>query len=261
MIYKQHFSHELLKKYAIIMGSILTGIDVVRYKPDGSEDSRQQVSVTYSAKEKFIQRTLSDPDLLRQPAIVLPRIGFEMTGISYAPERKISSRHKFIYKNGDNKTFIVYTPVPYDITYSATLIAKTQTDALQVVEQLVPFFTPDYVVTMKATGTPEIGFDVPITLDAVGVRDNYDGEFEDRRQIIWQFDFLVKGFLFGPVREGGIIKTVDVNMFDMDQLPVSPVNRQFLVNYNFVPFIDGVALADIGYDDPFTIVDTITYPA
>ena len=260
MIYKQHFYHELLKKYTVVMGSLLDGIDVVRYNNLGTEESRQRVPVTYAAKEKFIQRTQSDPELLRQPAIVLPRIGFEMTGLSYAPERKISSKQKFAYRNGNSKSYTVYTPIPYDITFSATLIAKTQTDALQVVEQLVPFFSPDYVVTMKGIGTPEIGFDVPITLDAIGVQDSYEGDLEERRQIIWRFDFLLKGFLFGPVREGGVIKTVDVTVYDFEQLQITQANRQFLVDYNFVPYINGVPLANIGPDDPYTVQQTITYP-
>lgn len=258
MIYKNHFYHELLKKYTIVMGSLLDGIDVVRYKSDGSEDHRQRVAVSYSPKEKFIQRIQSDPSLTRQSAIGLPRIGFEMVSISYAPERKISGKHKFIYPNGTDSSYNVYTPVPYDIVFSATLIAKTQTDALQVVEQIVPFFTPDYVIAMRGINVPEIGFDVPITLDAVSMSDSYEGELEERRMIQWRFDFVMKGFLFGPVREGGIIKTVDVSLYDHSQLELAPNLQQYLVNYKFTPYIEGVPLTNIGPYDPYSIEETET---
>jgi hypothetical protein len=258
MIYKTHFYHELLKKYSLVMGALLDGIDVVRYNADGTENSRQRVPVVYSEKEKFIQRTQADTDLLRQPAIVLPRIGYEMTSLSYAPDRKISGKHRFVYFNETNKTSAVYTPVPYDITYSATLIAKSKSDAYQVVEQLAPFFTPDYTIAMRGVGNPEIGYDVPITLVSNSSTDTYDGEFEQRRTIQWRFDFVVKGFLFGPVRESGIIKTVDVTLYDYSQLDVNPALRNFLVNYNFVPYINGVSLANIGANDPYTIKETIT---
>jgi hypothetical protein len=246
MIYKNHFYHELLRKYTLVVGSLLDGIDVVRFNPDGSEKSRQRVPVSYSEKEKFIQRTQSDPDLTRQAAIVLPRIGYEMGSLIYSPDRKISGKHKFVYIDSEQKSSVVYTPVPYDITFSATLIAKTQTDALQVVEQLVPFFTPDYTITMRGIGSPDIGFDVPITLSSVSQVDSYDGEFDQRRMIQWRFEFVVKGFLFGPIRESGIIKIVDVSLYDYSQLHVAPELQQYLINYNFVPYINGMPIPNGG---------------
>jgi hypothetical protein len=252
-IYKSHFYHGLIKTYTIVMGSLLDGIDVVRFGQGGVEDSRVRVPVTYSNKEKFIQRIHSDPDLLRQPAIVLPRIAFEMVGMQYNPDRKLSGKHQFAYPNGVNGSYSIYTPVPYDFTFSVTIVAKTQTDALQIVEQLVPFFTPDYHVAVKGIGTPEISYDVGITLLTINPMDNYEGEFEERRTIQWNLSFLLRGFLFGPVREGHIIKTVDISLYDMSQLNLPANLQQYYYDYQFVPYINGVPLLNIASTDPWTV--------
>ena len=260
-IYKKHFYHGLIKSYTVVMGHMLDGIDVVRFKPDGSEDSRVRVPVVHSNKEKFIQRILSDENLTRQPAIVLPRIAFELQGMMYNPSRKISGKHQFAYATTDNSTSSVYTPVPYDFEFTASIIAKTHTDALQIVEQIVPFFTPDYHVTFRGIGDPTIEYDVGITLDTVANDDNYAGEFEDRRMIIWTLSFVMNGFLFGPIRNGSLIKEVDVSLFGMNELSKPVAHQNYLVNYNFVPYINGVPVQNIGVDDPWAIQQTTIYPA
>jgi hypothetical protein len=257
-IYKNHFYHGLIKSYTVVMGHMLDGIDVVRFKPDGTEDSRVRVPVVHSTKEKFIQRILSDESLARQPAIVLPRIAFELQGLMYNPQRKISGKHQFAYATSDNGTSSVYTPVPYDFEFTASIVAKTHSDALQIVEQIVPFFAPDYHVTFRGIGNPIIEYDVGITLDSVANDDSYSGELEDRRLIIWTLSFVVQGFLFGPVRNGSLIKTVDVSIFNMDELAKPAQNQEYLVNYNFVPYINGVPLVNIGIDAPWTVLETTT---
>lgn len=260
-IHNNHFYHSLIKSYTVLIGSILDGIDVVKYKQDGTEDVRVRVPVVYSNKEKWVRRILEDPELKRQPAITLPRIGFEMNGMQYAPDRKLSGKQQFIFRSPTEagKSYRVYTPVPYDFVFTASLIAKTQEDALQVIEQIVPFFTPDYTVNMKGIKNPNISFDIPITLDSVQKDDQYEGRFEDNRMIIWTLSFVLKGFLFGPVKESGIIKHIDMTMYHMDQLDVAPELRNFIVDYNIEPYINGVALADISFDDDYEIRTEILY--
>lgn len=260
-IHSSHFYHSLIKSYTILVGSILDGIDVVRYKSDGTEEARTRVPVTYSAKEKYIRRLLEDPELKRQPAITLPRIGFEMNGLQYAPSRKLSGKQQFVMYNPATTAGVhtVYVPVPYDFIFTATLIAKTQEDALQVIEQIVPFFTPDFTVNMKGIKNPNLSFDVPITLDSVQKDDQYEGRFEDNRMLIWSLSFVLKGFLFGPVKENGIIKHIDLTTYNMDQLQVAPELRNIIVDYNIEPYIDGVALADISYDDPYEVKMEVLY--
>ena len=252
-LYKNHFYHQHIKNYTVVMGSLLNGIDVVRYKQDGTEDSRETVPVTYANKEKFVQRLLSDPNLDRQVAIKLPRISFELVSMQYDPSRKLSGKLQFAYQNGANKTFSVYTPVAYDFTYTVSIIAKTQTDALQIVEQIVPFFTPDYTVHMKAIDSPNITYDVPVSLLSVSNSDSYDGEFDNRRMLVWSMVFLIKGFLFSPVRESGKIKEIDLTFYDKDELVKAPQLQQYLLNTTLTPFINGVPVNSIQEEDDWVV--------
>jgi hypothetical protein len=259
-IHTGHFYHSLLRNYTIVIGSILDGLEVIRYTNTGTEDSRIKVPVAYSPKEKFIRRLLEDPTLEAQPAMTLPRIGFEMTGMQYAPDRKLSSRQEFIFRSDTTSNIgRVYTPVAYDIIFEASIVAKTQEDMLQIIEQIVPFFTPDYTVSFRGIKTPTMNFDVPITLDTIQRSDNYEGRFEDRRMIIWTLSFVVKGFLFGPVRTGGIIKHIDLTYYDMSQVGVPQNQRQFIVDYDIEPYLNGVPLGNINYFDDYTIKTDVTY--
>jgi hypothetical protein len=260
-LYQNHFSHSHLKNYAIIMGSLLDGIDVVRYKPDGTEDHRVRVALTYSPKEKFIRRLVEDPDLLSKPAITMPVIGYEMVSMQYAPERKISNNQKFVFLDpaGIIGPKSVYSPVPYDMVFEATIAAKTQEDMMQIVEQIVPFFAPDFTVSFRGVKNPNTFFNVPITLDSVQRRDNYEGRFEDGRVLVWSLVFIVKGYFFGPVRDTSVIKHIDLTIFNTSELNKSPELRNYIVDYDIEPFIDGVPLADINFDDDYSIKTTVTY--
>lgn len=260
-LYNTHFHHSHLKNYAILVGTLLDGIDVVRFNQAGQEDSRVRVAVTHSPKEKFIRRLAEDPNLLAQPAITMPIIGYEMVSMNYAPDRKLSSKQKFVFVDpaGTKSPKIVYTPVPYDLVFEARIATKTQEDMMQIVEQIAPFFAPDFTVGFRGVKNPNIVFDVPVTLDYIQRRDEYEGRFEDNRVIIWTLGFVVKAFLFGPVREGGLIKHIDVPVYDIAEANKSPELRQYLVDYDIEPFIEGVPLANIQIDDPWTVKTTVTY--
>lgn len=250
-LYKNHFYHNLIRKYVTVMGAIVDGIDVVRYKADGSEESRTKIPVTYSPKEKWIRRITEDPTLDRKPAVLLPRIGYEMTGIMYAPERKVSNKRYFLItdESDANKRHLIYTPVPYDMTFNVYVQTKTQDEMFQVIEQVVPFFQPDYVVEMRGLQAPEVKWDIPITLDAIQTSDSYDGEIEDRRILVTTFEFIMKGYLFGPVRSVPIIKQVSV----MTSAQLES-NGTYISNIQVEPFIEGVALNEIVKEDPYEIL-------
>lgn len=260
-MHSSHFHHSHLKNYAIVMGTLLDGIDVVRYNNLGQEDHRVRVAVTHSPKEKFIRRITEDPNLLAQPAMTLPIIGYELLQMQYAADRKLSSKQKFVFMDpaGAVGPKVVYMPVPYDMVFEASIATKTQEDMMQIVEQIVPFFTPDFTVSFRGVKNPVTVFDVPITLDSIQRRDDYEGRFEDGRMNIWTLTFVVKGWLFGPVREGGVIKHIDMTFYDMGELSKSPELRTFMVDYDIEPFIPGVPLADINFDDDYTIKTDVIY--
>jgi len=261
-IYNTHFYHGLLKKYTTVLGALLDGIDVVRFKADGSEESRTRVPLSYANKEKWVRRIIEDTTMTdRQPAITLPRMSFEMSSIQYAPERKLSSKRYYAFPIQSNTThkYKVMQPVPYDIIYNVHAIAKTQEDMLQIIEQIAPFFTPDYTVEIRGITNPEIKFDIPISLMGFEPDDNAQGGFEDRRMIIWNIQFLLKGYLFGPIKERSVIKEIDIHIYDMDELQMPQILRNYMVDIGVVPFIEGVPLEDIGPDDPYEIQVTVDY--
>lgn len=261
-IYKNHFYHGLIKKYTVVMASLIDGIDVVRFNPDGSENSRVRVPLSYSNKEKWVQKIISDSNMTdRQPAITLPRIGFELESLQYAPDRKLNSKNFFAFPitEDNTKKYKIMQPVPYDFVYSFYAIAKTQEDMLQIIEQIAPFFTPDYTIEMKGINNPDIKYDVPISLMGIENNDNAQGGFEERRMIIWSFQFVLKGFLFGPVKQRGVIREVNVGIYDQEELNKSPELRNFIVDIGITPYIDGVPLEDIGPDDPYGISVTMDY--
>lgn len=255
-LYNSHFYHGLIKKYTIVVGSLLDGIDVIRYNPNGSENMRTKVPLSYSKKEKWVRRLMEDPELTRKPAITLPRMAFEMTDMRYDASRKLSSKRYFAFTNpdADDTKLKVMMPVPWNFDFNVYIATKTQEDMLQIIEQIVPWFTPDYTVTINGIKNPAINFDTPITLTGVNTSDSAEGGFEQRRLILWELGFTLRGYLFGPVRERGVIKTIDVKIMDYDELVKAPQLRNYIIDIGVRPFIDGVPLEDIGSDDPWEVL-------
>ena len=181
-----------------------------------------KVPLTYGPREKFLAKLDGTPTLEAPNgtiAIIVPRISFEITGITYDPERKLSAIHKFKREdhsssNSDVKKFM-YNPVPYDINFSLSVFSKNSEDATAIVEQIIPFFTPDFTTTIKVIDDPEIVMDIPLILNSLNQDDVYEVSFEERRALIWTFDFTMKTYFFGPVKRQGIIKLANVNFFDV----------------------------------------------
>lgn len=198
-IFNEYFYHETLKRYTIAMGSMFSNISVVRKGEDGEEDHRVVVPVTYSSKENFV---LSLQDDGRQEAIKLPRMAFEMTMLVYDGARKLQkNRYYSIDTNtSDTKKGQLYTPSPWDLTFELNIITKTQDEMLQIVEQIIPAFNPEVILTVRVTKDPEVTIDVPVSLMDIARGDTYEGEMTNRRQIIWTLTFIMRGQLFGPYR-------------------------------------------------------------
>jgi len=157
----------------------------------------------------------TDPDLNRDVAIQLPRMGFEITGMTYSPERaKQSSQRNVTNSTTDpQKLLSQYVGVPYDIEMSLSIMVKNANDGAQIVQQILPYFTPDW--TVSANMIPEMGFktDIPIVLVSTAVEDAYEGDFQTRRALIWTLDFQIKAYLYGPVKSAEVIKRVITDTF------------------------------------------------
>jgi hypothetical protein len=206
------FYHQHLRKYVIVFGTLFNDIIVQRKDNAGNVVQDIKVPLAYAPKEKALARIAADPDLSKQVGMVLPRMSFEMTNINYAPERKLNKIHRNVSTFADDKTklYAAYNPVAYDVGFELNVFTRYAEDSTQIIEQILPFFTPEWFVTMNLI--PEMNWrqDIPIVLNGVSMQDTYEGDFETRRALIHTLQFTLKGYLWGPIRKSGIIKTANV---------------------------------------------------
>ena len=219
------FYHETMRKIVVSFGTLFNNIQIVRKNSSGAVVQSMKVPLAYGPQQKFLARLNSDPALASKVAVTLPRLGFEMNGITYDPSRKLNRVQKFrkIKSSTDdsNKLDSQYMPVPYNIEFTLYAMAKNSDDALQIVEQILPYFQPDYTLTVNDMADMGIKRDIPIILNSVTYEDNYQGDFTERRAIIYTMTFTAKFYLYGPVTSSSVIKTVQVDQYtDMpDQSP------------------------------------------
>jgi len=204
-LFNGHFYHGMTKRFTIAIGTLFSDMQVVRYNEDGSENQRVTVPITYSNKEKFVQRLMTDQDHSRKEAITLPRMAFEMVSLNYDGMRKLQKLQKYHFPKSEGENGSVYTPVPYDIVYNLYVVTKTQDEMLQIVEQIAPAFTPDFTISIVGLTETDSTFDFPVTMLDISPSDSFEGSFEERRQIMWTMSFLVKGVFFGPISKRKII--------------------------------------------------------
>jgi len=193
---------------------MFNNIVVSRKTTAGVVDKRIKVPISYSPRDKLLARIETDPNLRKPDAVSLPRMGFEMTSMTYAGERKLSTIKKFTAAgtNGTNRT-IMYAPVPYDVNFQLSIMVKNAEDGTQILEQILPFFTPEWTNTVQLIDDMDIKLDIPLVLLSVSSDDTYEGDFETRRALIWTLDFTMKCYFFGPTKTKKLIKLANVNFF------------------------------------------------
>ena len=212
-----HFYNEGLRKLTIAFGQLFNNIVIQNTSSTGAVTKRIRVPLAYAPKEKFIVR-LEENASSRKVAITLPRLYFEMTSIDYDATRKTSpiQKYKTIIDGNGGEVRIQYVPVPYNLSFELGVIAKSQDDALQIVEQIFPFFTPQYTVSVKPFTNIALSEDVPITLTSVSFTDDFEGSIEQRRTIVYTLSFEMKINFHGPLGTSKIIREVSNNLFIID---------------------------------------------
>jgi len=211
-MFGSQFYHQSLRKYVIMFGNMFNDIVVKQYNRDGTTASAIMVPIAYGPKEKFLVRTQQDPNLDQQISIQLPRLAFEMTTLNYDGTRRFNSKGKNIVVTADsNKADYQHMPVPYDMTFNLYAYVRNADDGAQILEQIVPYFGPEWTNTVKVIPGMNLTIDIPTVLNTVSIEDTYDGSFENRRAIIYTLDFTVKGYFYGPVRRQGLIKRAQVD--------------------------------------------------
>mgnify|MGYP003682057519 len=208
------FYHETLRKCIVGFGTLFNDIHITRKDSSGNTIQSMKVPLAYGAKQKFLSRLTEDPNLNKSVAITLPRIGFEIGQIAYDSSRKLNKIQK-VKKAGSagNKVDTQYMPVPYNIDFELYAMSKNSDDALQIVEQILPYFQPDYTITINDIVQMSSKRDVPIVLTGISYEDNYAGEWTERRAIIYTMSFTAKCYLYGPVISGQVVTKVQVDQY------------------------------------------------
>ena len=211
----QQFYHESIRKVIIAFGTTFNNIQLVRKDNDGNIKQSMKVPLAYGPRQKWLTRLNEDADLSKTVAITLPRIGFEIQNLQYDPNRKLNRVQKFkkVKSAKDDRLDSQYMPVPYNLNIQLYVMAKESDDSLQIIEQILPYFQPDYTLTINDMADMGIKRDVPIVLNSIGYEDNYQGDFETRRALIYTLDFTAKFYLYGPVTSQAVIKTVQVDQY------------------------------------------------
>lgn len=215
MLNNNVFYHGIIRKSIVAFGRLFSDIYIDRKQGDsvnGTTIQRLQVPLAYAPKEKWLVRIEQDPTLENNTYVSLPRMSFEITGYSYDSSRKLNRMQKIECGDGSNTKSFMYTPVPYNVEISLYVLTKTQEDSLQIIEQILPTFTPEYSLTVNAVPEMNVKVDVPIILNSITVSDEYDGDFQTRRFVTHTLNFTLKTNLFGPVSGKNVIDTVYANV-------------------------------------------------
>jgi len=212
----EYFYHEIFRKTVIGFGTLFNNITIRKTNSQGAVTSILKVPLAYGPTQKFLARLDQNPNINAPTSLSLPRMSFEMNGLTYDSSRKTTSTQTFISQKLSEKTKATKTfmPVPYNMRFELSIMSKNNEDALEIIEQILPYFQPQYNITINLVD--EIGEkrDVPVVLEGISMSDDYEGDFTTRRALVYTLNFTAKTYLFGPVDRSGsgliLTSTVDV---------------------------------------------------
>jgi hypothetical protein len=237
MLSNKQFYHRTVRKLVIAFGNVFNNLKMVRYDNTGSiEIERITVPLMYASKEKFYKRITQDVNLTKEVQIVLPRMAFEMTGLSYDPLRKISSQID-TFANGSNGSSLKRVKMtPYNFDFNLHIFVRNTEDGMQIVEQILPFFNPDYSVTIDFLSLDNLKLDVPIVFNSISYDDSYEGDQESTRTLVWTLNFTVKAYIFGPIDQSDIIRKSISNIYNsaLDSNPQKTIEFWSIGNQNYL---------------------------
>jgi hypothetical protein len=216
----EYFYHEILRRTVISFGSLFNDIVIKHTDNSGKVVSVIKVPFAYGPTQKFLARLEQSPNLNKPVQMTLPRMSFELVGLSYDPTRKSTTTQSFLTASATNKTQEkkAYLPVPYNLDFELSIMTKLNDDMLQIIEQILPYFQPAYTISIDLV--KEIGEkrDIPVVLNNISMSDDYEGDFSTRRALIYTMRFTAKTYLFGPISSASsdIIKKVSIGLVSGD---------------------------------------------
>ena len=226
-MFGDQYYNGVIRKYVIAFGSLFNDIVIQRLNKAGEKIQSIQVPLAYGPKEKFLVRLRQDPNLSQEVAITLPRMGFEITEMTYNGTRKLSStlRNVIINTSDNNRIKNQYVPVPYDFGFTLSVFVKNADDGAQIIEQILPYFRPEFTLNLRLIPELNIIVDTPVILNSVSIEDTYEGDFDTRRALVYNLSFIVKGYLYGPVSTSGVIKRSQVFFYQDTAADIGPIER------------------------------------
>ena len=248
----EYFYNEILRRTIIAFGTLFNSISI---KQSGGETDASiiRVPLAYGPTQKFLARLTQSPDLNKATSLSLPRMSFEFTGLTYDPGRKVTSTQKIVVQNPDSDTpdeKKVYMPVPYNMQFELAIMCKLNDDALQITEQILPYFQPSYNLTVNLVGAINEKRDIPVILENITMQDDYEGDFESRRVLLYTLRFTAKTYLFGPVQDASkdIITKSTVNYLTGTDTSNATRNLTYSVVPRAIQNYDGTVLTNLAQD-------------
>ena len=229
----EKFYHSTIRKAIVSFGNLFNNMYVDRKNADGEAIQTLKIPLSYAPKQKFLARitAITDADVKKDVQVILPRMAFEMLSINYDPNRRVSYVQQSRQISSRTTAQTQYAPSPYNINVALYIYAKNQDDGLQILEQILPYFNPDFNLSITAIPELNIQNDLPIVLDDISYDDQYEGDFNQRRAIIWTLSFTVKLNFYGPITKQGLIQFAKVNYFSDEALQNRLQNYTVSVSY------------------------------
>ena len=199
------YYHGTTKKLIVAFGSVFNNIHVQRRESDGTLIKDIQVPLAYESRKKYLARLIQDSVKNKQ----VPRMGFILTGLEADYTRSVNQMNEYKFSSATpNMGTVMYTPIPYNYNFTLDIYVDYMDDGLQIIEQILPYFQPDFNIVVEEVPELEIKRDIPIELTGLNLTDEFEGDFAEQRIVNWNLDFIIKGWLYPPVREQGVVKTV-----------------------------------------------------
>jgi hypothetical protein len=254
-MFNGHFYHATMRKSVAVFGTLFNNISVIRKDGNGNVLNQIKVPLAYGPKQKFLARIENPTNKNASMAIKLPRMSFEITGITIDSASKLPKRSSISEAGtSTSKKNVIKNMVSYDIGMQLNIMAKNQDDGLQILEQILPYFQPEYNVSIRPVDGFDFTQDVPVVLNSASIADEYEGDFVSRRVLVYTLDFTMKMKFYGPTNEENIIRTVDVTLNDSEQQEV------FYENVNTVPDPSNTAPVTNEDFDISTTIDPLYVP-
>ena len=221
-MFNNEFYHETIRRYVIVFGTMFNDMVVHRRNAAGTIVKRLKVPIAYGPRAKFLSRIKQDPTLTKPDAISLPRMSFQIVGYNYDPARKLQTVGQMRGAVANTSVNgVVYNPVPYNIDFELSIYVLNAEDGTMLIEQILPFFTPEWTNTMKLIDDIDLRMDVPVVLNTINTEDTYEDAYENRRTIIHTLNFTMKGYIFGPVKNKDVILIANTRTFVIDGFSAS----------------------------------------